>query len=86
MDQTSAQRPTEEVAAFFARGPSVEEIASFRLSEQAIARSRYLLEKNAAGALTAAEATELDELALLDRIVMLIRSQLPRSGGPSHSE
>ena len=38
---------------------------------------RELLNKNAAGALTREESDELDQLVLLDRIVMLIRSRLP---------
>jgi hypothetical protein len=41
------------------------------------ARVRELLEKNAAGTLTREESAELDQLVLLDRIVMLIRSRLP---------
>jgi hypothetical protein len=70
-------RPTEEIAAFFARGPSAEEIAAFRLSDATLARVRTLLDKNAAGTLTREESEELDQLVLLDRIVMLIRSRVP---------
>jgi len=33
MNQASLVRPTEDIAVFFARAPSVEEIATFRLSE-----------------------------------------------------
>ena len=50
MSQSSLLRPIEEIAEFFARSPSAEEIAAFRLSEPTIARVRALLEKNAAGA------------------------------------
>jgi hypothetical protein len=81
MSQPSLLRPTEEIAEFFARGPLVEEIAAFRLSESTIARVRELLEKNAAGTLTREEGEELDQLVLLDRIVMLIRSRLPPRRG-----
>ncbi len=80
MSQASLVRPTEEIAAFFARAPSVEEIAAFQLSETTIARVRALLDKNAAGTLSRDESEELDQLMLLDRIVMLIRSRLPRPG------
>jgi len=80
MNQTPVLRPTEEIAAFFARAPSVEEIATFHLSETTIAHVRELLDKNAAGALSRDESDELDQLVLLDRIVMLIRSRLPRPG------
>ncbi len=78
MSQASLARPTEEVAEFFAHAPSVEEIAAFRLSDRTIARVRELLHKNAGGMLSPEESEELDQLVLLDRIVMLIRSRLPR--------
>ena len=78
MSQTSPRRPTEQVAEFFARGPSQEEIKAFRLSDEAIAYIRELLYKNSAGTLTPAESQELDGLVLLDQIVNLIRSSTPR--------
>lgn len=78
MSYPSLLSPTEEIAEFFARGPSPEEIATFRLSDSTLARVRDLLEKNAAGSLSREENEELDQLVLLDRIVMLIRSRLPR--------
>ena len=80
MSQSPVLSPTEEVAEFFAHGPSPEEIAAFRLSDAATDRARELLEKNAANTLTREETDELDQLVLLDRIVMLIRSRLPRAG------
>ena len=70
-------RPTEEIAEFFARGPSQEEISTFQLSEPMRARVRDLLDKNADGQLTGEESEELDQLVLLDRMVTLIRSRLP---------
>jgi len=83
MGQTSLVRPTEEIADFFARAPSTEEIAAFRLSDATIKRVRDLLDKNAAGTLSREEGEELDQLVLLDRIVMLIRSRLPQPGTAS---
>jgi hypothetical protein len=77
MGQTSLVRPTEQIAEFFARGPSPEEIVAFRLSEETLEYIRDLLRKNTAGTLTAEESRELDELVLLDRIVNLIRSRVP---------
>jgi hypothetical protein len=77
MSQASMVRPTELVAEFFARGPSREEIAAFRLPDATITYIRELLHKNSAGTLTPAETQELDELVLLDRIVNLIRSRVP---------
>ena len=84
MSQTSVVRPTEEVAAFFARDPSVEEIAAFRLSDESVEHIRELLDKNAAGTFSSEESEELDELAVLDRLVTLIRSRLPRQTAPQH--
>ncbi len=77
MSHASMLRPTEEIADFFARAPSQQEIAAFRLSDAAQARTRQLLDKNASGTLTPEEAAELDELVLLDRLITLIRSRLP---------
>jgi len=78
MGQASLTSPTEEIADFFARAPSAEEIAAFRLSAATVERVRDLLAKNAAGTLLREEGEELDQVVLLDRIVMLIRSRLPR--------
>jgi hypothetical protein len=80
MSQASALRPTEEVADFFARGPTVDEIAAFRLSDASRERLRELLYKNSAGTLSAGESAELDEMATLDRIIILIRSRIAAPG------
>jgi hypothetical protein len=86
MSQASALRPTEEVADFFARGPTVDEIAAFRLSDTSRERLRELLYKNSAGTLSAGESAELDEMdemdemATLDRIIILIRSRIAAPG------
>jgi hypothetical protein len=66
-------RPTEQIAEFFARGPSRQEIMAFHLSDESLAIIRELLSKNSAGALTPEEAQELDELVLLGRILTLPR-------------
>jgi hypothetical protein len=79
MGHTAMVRPTEQVAMFFARGPSPQEIASFRRSDEAVEHIRDLLYKNSAGTLTAEEERELDELMVLDKIVNLIRSHAPQS-------
>lgn len=77
MSQASLLRPVEQIAAFFARGPSTKEIAAFHLSDETRAYVRELLYKNSAGTLSPEEAQELDELVMLDRIVNLIRSHVP---------
>lgn len=75
MSQTLPRRTlTEEVAEFLARGPSAEDIANFHISEQAQERVHALMEKNEAGALTAEENAELDEITVLDQLFTLIRA------------
>lgn len=78
MSQTSIIRAYDEIASFFARGPSSEEIAAFHLSPQTIERVRDLLEKSSAGTLSADEQEELDEVGHLNRMLLLIRSRIPR--------
>ncbi|WIG60587.1 MAG: hypothetical protein OJF49_003335 [Ktedonobacterales bacterium] len=75
MSQTLPRRTlTEEVAEFLARGPSAEDIANFRISEQAQERVHALMEKNEASALTPEEDAELDEITVLDQLFTLIRA------------
>lgn len=80
MSQASAVSPVLEVIEFFARGPSREEIASFRLSAAAQARLRELLDRNAAGILSEDETAELDRMVLLDDVVSLIRVRAQAQG------
>jgi hypothetical protein len=80
MSQTLLPRAYDEVVAFFARAPSQEEIAAFRLSDDSVDRVRELLRKNSAGTLTTDEADELDACVQLDRMLLLIRSRARQSG------
>jgi hypothetical protein len=80
MARPAAVSPVTEVVEFFARGPSRETIAAFRLSPDAREKILRLLEKNAAGTLTGEEERELDQMILLDDILSLIRA---RAGGSS---
>ncbi|MGH2516198.1 MAG: hypothetical protein ACRDHP_11135 [Ktedonobacterales bacterium] len=85
MSQIAPERTlTEEVADFLARGPSAEEVASFRISDFARDRIATLMEKNESGALTADESTELDEITVLDQLFTLIRARTAsRLAGPA---
>jgi hypothetical protein len=65
----------QEVIDFLARGPHPKEIVRFRPSQRAVERSRQLLDRNKQGSLTPAEAAELDEMALLDQLVALIKAK-----------
>jgi hypothetical protein len=67
-------RAYDEVVTFFANGPSREQIADFRLSDETVLPVRDLLQKNSAGTLTEAESDELDQCVQLDQLMMLIRS------------
>ena len=54
----------------------MDEIIAFRPSEAAAARAQELLGRNSAGALTPAEADELDEMCEVDRFVSLIKAEV----------
>ena len=75
MSQTPLMRAYDEVVTFLASGPSRNEIAAFRLSDETVTRVRQLLLKNSAGTLTPDEVEELDQCVQLDRIMLLIKSR-----------
>ncbi len=75
MSQAPLTRAYDEVVTFFAGAPTREQIADFKLSDQAKARVRELLRKNSEGILTPDEADDLDACVQLDRMVMLIRTR-----------
>ena len=70
-----ASAPAHEVLDFLASGPRPEEIVSYRPSPVAVERSRHLLQQNQERILTSAEAAELDEMALLDHLMALIKAR-----------
>jgi len=76
MASPAALSPVNEVVEFFARAPSREDIAAFRLSSPAHERLRTLLARNAAGMLSPDEQRELDQMVLLDDILSLIRARV----------
>ncbi|HEY1391714.1 MAG TPA: hypothetical protein VGF38_24495 [Ktedonobacterales bacterium] len=67
----------EEVAAFFGRGPSRDEIRQFQLSDETQVWISELLDKEDEGTLSAEERHQLDELLIIHDVVTLIRSQVP---------
>jgi hypothetical protein len=79
MSHASLVSPVEEVAAFFAQAPSRDDIARFQLSQAAQEQIARLLDKEDDGALSAEEKRQLDELLILNDLVALIRSRVPRS-------
>jgi hypothetical protein len=76
MASPAALNPVNEVIEFFARAPSREDIAAFRLSPAAHERLRALLARNAAGMLSPEEQRELDQMVLLDDILSLLRARV----------
>jgi hypothetical protein len=64
-----------ELIGFLARGPRPQDIVAFRPSEAAVERSRELLRRNAEESLTPAEEAELEEMALLDHLMTLIKAK-----------
>jgi hypothetical protein len=76
MASPAALNPVNEVIDFFARAPSREDIAAFRLSPAAHERLRALLARNAAGMLSPEEHRELDQMVLLDDILSLLRARV----------
>jgi hypothetical protein len=74
-DWVGASALAQEVVNFLARGPRPQEIVAFRPSEAAVERSRELLLRNKAGELTPAEEAEMEEMALLDHLVALIKAK-----------
>lgn len=83
MSKMPAGSPIEEVVAFFARGPSRDEIATFHLSHAAQDHIRDLLQKNSAGTLTREESNELDKIVALNDIISLIRVRIQSSTSSS---
>jgi hypothetical protein len=75
MTGPACRSPVTDVVDFFARGPSREAVAAFRLSSAARETIRSLLEKNAAGTCTSEEERQLDQMVLLDGILSLIRAR-----------
>jgi hypothetical protein len=66
--------PVEEVAEFFARGPSRDEIRQFQLSDETQMWISELLDKEDDGTLSAEEGHQLDEWPAIHEISTLIRS------------
>lgn len=80
-----SRSPIEEVAEFFGRGPSPEEIRQFHLSNETQAWISELLDKEDEGTLNAEERHQLDELLIIHDVVTLIRSRVPPDASPAQA-
>jgi hypothetical protein len=64
-----------EVLDFLIKQPTPEEIAKFKVSNQAQTRLEELLEKNRMGTISAAENSELDIYEQLDQLIILLKAR-----------
>ncbi|MDB9310653.1 hypothetical protein PN471_18895 [Aphanizomenon sp. CS-733/32] len=64
-----------EVLDFLIKQPTPEQIAKFKVSNQAQTRLQELLEKNHEGTISAAENSELDIYEQLDQLMMLLKAR-----------
>jgi hypothetical protein len=64
-----------EVIDFLASGPAPRKIVDFHPSKLSVERMRDLLDREEEGKLTAAEKAELDEMALLDHLMSLVKAR-----------
>ena len=62
-------RPYDEFIEFITSSPTLEEISTFRLSEESEAHISQLLERNRTQKLTGQEEAELDEYLRLEHIM-----------------
>jgi ribosome-binding protein aMBF1 (putative translation factor) len=63
----------EEFAEFITSAPSLEQLAEYRLSQEANQRVHVLLDANRNRALTAEEQAELDEFIQVNHLMQLIK-------------
>jgi len=76
-----ATRPTDiplayaEVIEFLTRGPSLQEIIAFKVSDEAQARLRELLDRNRESLLTGDEQAELDLYEQIEHVMILLKAQ-----------
>jgi hypothetical protein len=67
---------TDEVADFFASGPSREELLAYRPSARARERLNTLLDKSKTGSLSADEEWELDQFEHLEILLQSVKARL----------
>jgi hypothetical protein len=68
-------RITDEILDFLARSPSAEEIINFAPSEEVIAYSRYLLERNRANQLTEDEKLDIEEFSRMNQFMIMLKAK-----------
>lgn len=75
IERSAKRKSYDEIVDLFARGASSAEILAFRPSDEMQKRVRELLERNAAGELSEAEAAELECLGELEHFMQLVKAR-----------
>jgi hypothetical protein len=76
--RTRAAAAVTEVVGFLATNPSPNEVLKFHLSDEAQMRLRGLLALNSEGLLSEEERRELDELAQLEHVIIMMKARIAR--------
>jgi hypothetical protein len=74
--KTVAAATATEVIEFLSHDPTPEDVLAYHASERSQTRVQRLLALNAAGQLGEAEQRELDELAHIEHIIVMLKAQL----------
>jgi hypothetical protein len=75
VDVSVAQKSYDEIVNLFARGGGAGVVLAFRPSEEAQARVRDLLARNAEGELSEDESAELERFGELERLMQLVKAR-----------
>lgn len=77
--RTRAAAVASEVVAFLSKNPTPQEVVEFHVSDAAQDRLRRLLALNSEGLLSEDERTELDELAQLEHVIVMLKARTAQS-------
>jgi len=73
--KTPTAHTVAEIIGFLSEGPSPAQVAEYAVSERAQEHLRRLLALNESGLLSLEEQAELDEIAQLEHIMILLKTQ-----------
>lgn len=76
--RTRAAAAVSELVGFLSTNPTQEAVLNFHVSEEAQVRLRRLLALNNEGLLSEEEQTELDELARLEHVLVMLKAEVAR--------
>lgn len=72
--RTRASAAVSELIGFLSTNPTPEDVLNFHVSEEAQVRLRRLLALNSEGLLSEEEQAELDELAQLEHVMVMLKA------------